>query len=239
MSRGLAARVLRGLGGRRHAREPGRLNHVSLGSHCHMAHLLKGAGLRTWSGPFDWIFSNARMVRHCLADDFATLLDRSAYRSVPLPERLGPDVTRCRHRDYGEAYGLPVVFNHHDPAVSDEDYRFLQDGVRRLRTALANPEAENRLYLLATLPVAPEDAVAICDSLARYPSRNRLMVMQVEAGAAAPAAQRVGLGCAALAFHVIHTRSASLGLRFAEEADDAFLLRLIRSETWPDGNRCS
>ena len=35
--------------GRRDAREPGPVNHISLGSHCHTAQILKTLGLRTWS----------------------------------------------------------------------------------------------------------------------------------------------------------------------------------------------
>ncbi|MGY2051329.1 DUF1796 family putative cysteine peptidase [Methylobacterium sp. JK268] len=229
MRAGLAARLLGRLGGRSDAREPGLLNHISLGSHCHMAQVLKEAGLRTWSGPFDWIFSSAAMVRDCLETDFARLLDPAEYETVPLAERPDPALTRCRHRHYRAACGVPVVFNHHDPSASPEDYRFLEAGVRRLRAALADPRAVNHLYMLSAWPVAREDAAAICGLLSRAPSRNRLLILQVEPGAASPSQRRIDMGDDSLDFHVIHTRSASLGLRFAEEADDALVRDLVRS----------
>ncbi|GJD50103.1 hypothetical protein OPKNFCMD_2840 [Methylobacterium crusticola] len=231
---GLGARLRRSLRALRGPREPGRVNHISLGSHCHMAHLLKVRGLRGWSGPFDWLFSSPGMVRDCLETDFARLLDRAEHESVPVAERLGPDITRCRHRYYRDRHAVPCVFNHHDPATSEADYRFLQEGVRRLRAALADPRARNRHYLLATFTVAPDDVRGICDALSRQPSWNHLTVLQVTAGAARTTARRVDLGRAALAFHDIHTRSPSLGLRFAEEADDAFVAELIRAE--PESN---
>ncbi|MFC6791058.1 DUF1796 family putative cysteine peptidase [Methylobacterium komagatae] len=62
---------------RRDTREPGTANVISLGCNCQMAHVLKTLDLRTWSGPFDWIFTMPGMVRDCLEDDFAALTDRS------------------------------------------------------------------------------------------------------------------------------------------------------------------
>ncbi|ACA19125.1 conserved hypothetical protein [Methylobacterium sp. 4-46] len=229
MTGGLAARLLGRLGRHADSREPGRTNHISLGSHCHMAQVLKETGLRGWSGPFDWIFSSAAMVRDCLANDFARLLDPAEYETVPPEERPDPALTRCRHRYYRACCGVPVVFNHHDPATSPEDYRFLEAGVRRLRAALADPEAVNQHYILSAWPVAPEDAIAICDMLSRAPSRNRVLVLQVEPGAASPRAERIDLGMEDLDFHRIHTRSASLGLRFAEDGDDALVRDLVRA----------
>ncbi|HEV7439473.1 MAG TPA: DUF1796 family putative cysteine peptidase, partial [Methylobacterium sp.] len=125
-------RSLRRLGGRT-KREPGLVNHISLGTHCHMAQVLKDRGLRTWSGPFDWIFSTPGMVRDCLADDFATLTDRSQLETIPIAERPEPEIGRCRHRLYRERYDHPCVFNHHDPASNEADYAFLTEGVRRFR----------------------------------------------------------------------------------------------------------
>lgn len=194
-----------------------------------MAQILKETGLRTWSGPFDWIFSSPGMVRDCLETDFARLLDPGEYQTVPPAERLGPTITRCRHRYYRDVHAVPCVFNHHDPATSAEDYRFLQEGVRRLRTALADPAARNRHYLLTTVPTTTEDLLAIHDHLSRWPSRNRLVVLRVTAGADRPRTDRVDLGRPDLVIHDIHTRSPSLGLRFAEQGDDLFVADLVRA----------
>lgn len=230
MSRVPGARLLKRLVRhlpRRDTREPGALNHVSLGSHCHMAQILKTEGLRTWSGPFDWIFSAPGMVRDCLADDFTALLDRSQYESTPLEERVAPHETRCGHRLYRERHAIPFVFNHHDPATSEADYRFLEAGVRRLRAALDGPGRRNRFYLMTTVPAAPEVFPAIRSLLAARRAQNHLTVLELVPGAAQPAtverAREDGLE-----WLRVETRSPSTGIRFADPSDDAFVMALVR-----------
>ena len=217
--------------GRRDTREPGPVNYISLGSHCHTAQILKGLGLRTWSAPFDWIFSSPGMVRDCLADDFAELLDRRHYESTPLAERQAPNETRCRHLLYRDRHAIPFVFNHHDPATSDEDYRFLQAGVRRLRVALDRPDARNRFYLMTALPTEAATVHSIRDALvARAQARganNHLTVLQLHQGeqrAASTLEQDPHLD-----WLEVEVRSASVGLRFADPADDAFVKDLLRA----------
>lgn len=232
MRRPLGAGLLKGLRriGLPDRREPGPLNHISLGSHCHTAQLLKGLGLRTWSAPFDWIFSSPGMVRDCLADDFSELLDRRHYESTPLHERVAPEETRCRHRLYRDRHAIPFVFNHHDPATSEEDYRFLQAGVRRLRAALARPGVRNRFYLLTALPTEPEIVHAIRDLLAARAAAagadSHLTVLTLARGEQ-PSAQVLARE-PDLAWFAVATRSPSVGLRFADPADDAFVKSLLR-----------
>lgn len=233
MTRGFGAGLLDGLRrlGRRDTREPGPVNYISLGSHCHTAQILKGLGLRTWSAPFDWIFSSPGMVRDCLADDFAELLDRRHYESTPLAERQAPNETRCRHLLYRDRHAIPFVFNHHDPAASDEDYRFLQAGVRRLRVALDRPDARNRFYLMTALPTEAATVHSIRDALvARAQARgahNHLTVLQLHQGeqrAASTLEQDPHLD-----WLEVEVRSASVGLRFADPADDAFVKDLLQA----------
>lgn len=219
-------RLRRRLGGR-DAREPGAVNHVSLGSHCHAAQILKETGLRTWSGPFDWIFSSPGMVRDCLADDFAALLDRSQYESTPLHERTAPHETRCRHRLYRERHAIPFVFNHHDPAASAADDAFLREGVRRMRAALDRPGAENRFYLLTALPCAGPTMRGIRDLLAARRARNRLVVLQLRPAAGRQTVNPI-LREPGLDWVRIETLSPSVGLRFAEPTDDAFVTGILR-----------
>ncbi|KAB1072869.1 papain-like cysteine peptidase [Methylobacterium planeticum] len=222
-------RSLRRIGGRT-AREPGLVNHVSLGTHCHMAQVLKTLGLRTWSGPFDWIFSTPGMVRDCLADDFATLLDRSQFETIPVAERPEPGIGRCRHRLYRERYDHPCVFNHHDPASSAADYTFLTEGVRRFRTALGTPRARNQFWMMTALDTQAEVVAHICDVLARHGDGNRLIVIQVAAGQTEPRAALRQAG-PNLRWLSLETRSASVGLRFADPADDRALAALVERES--------
>ena len=220
---GLARRL-----GRPDAREPGAVNHVSLGAHCHMAEVLKRTGLRGWSGPFDWIFSGPGMVRDCLADDFAALLDRAQYESTPLDARPAPHQSSCRHRLYAERHAIPFVFNHHDPATSEADYRFLAEGVRRLRTALADGGARNRFYLLATLPPDAGVVTDLCDRLATFGARNHLSLIEAMPGADAPGVVACPAPRPNLTWVRLATRSASTGVRFADPADDRLLEAAVR-----------
>lgn len=219
-----------GFGPRRDAREPGAFNHISLGSNCQTAHALKTLGLRTWSAPFDWVFTLPEMVADCLADDFTALTDRSQLESIPEAERQGPGITRGRHRLYRARYGLECVFNHHDPAESEADYAFLLAGVRRLRRALAQEGTRNRLWLMSHLHIVPEVTEAICDAVVRAPSRNHLTVVQllpgqgpfrlVEAADSRVDLRRLTVACA----------SHPVGLRLADPAEDAALLDLLARE---------
>lgn len=194
-----------------------------------MAQILKTEGLRTWSAPFDWIFSAPGMVRDCLADDFATLLDRGQYESTPLEERMAPHETRCRHLLYRDRHAIPYVFNHHDPASNEADYRFLQAGVRRLRAALDTPGTRNRLYLMTTVPAGETVFPAIRDLLAARRARNHLTVLEVTAGAAIPSVVE-GVRQDGLDRFRVETRSASAGLRFPDPADNAFVSALVRDQ---------
>ena len=209
-------------------REPGAVNHVAFGNHCQMAQILKETGLRGWSGPFDWIFSSPGMIRDCLADDFSGLLDRRHFVSTPLAERPAPKVSSCRHDLYAERYAIPFVFNHHDPAVSEVDYRFLADGVRRLRVALARPDATNCFYALVTRPTEDADILGLAEQLAGRGANNRLLVLQtVPALCAPPTVEPVAAPHANLTWLRVGTRSESLGLRFDDSRDDARVRRLV------------
>ncbi len=225
----LGARL--GLAGRpRDSREPGAFNHVSLGSNCQMAHALKVLGLRTWSAPFDWLFTLPEMVGDCLADDFAALTDRAQLETVPPEERQGPDITRGRHRLYRERHGLLCVFNHHDPAADDADYAFLTEGVRRLRAALADGETRNRFWLMSHLHIAPAAMERICGTLAGYPSRNHLTVIQLLPGR--PAFRHAGTAEPRPDLRVltVETVSGPVGLRLADPEEDAALRALLAEE---------
>ncbi|WP_375457135.1 DUF1796 family putative cysteine peptidase [uncultured Methylobacterium sp.] len=225
--------LLRGLGRRLAgaAAEPGAVNHVSLGAHCQMAHVLKTLGLRAWSGPFDWIFTTPGMVRDCLADDFAALVDRTQLESIPDAERRGDGLWRGRHRLYRDRYGLDCVFNHHDPAADAGDHRFLTEGVRRLRTALAMPAADNRFWLMTQHHTPPEVVIQICDVLAQKVSRNHLTFLQLIAGCEARRVTAADSVRPDLRWLTIETPSASVGLRLSDPADDAFLLDTIAAES--------
>lgn len=103
---------------------------VSIGDHCLTASVLKNLGLKKASYPFDWIFSDIRMVNHCIQDEFSTFLDRSQHIKIADTEKLSPDANFCDHRYYKEHYGVLFAFNHYDVSV-DNVYRYYQRCVNR------------------------------------------------------------------------------------------------------------
>lgn len=112
------------------------MRYCSLGEMCHSAMLLKNNGLKDASYPFDWIFSNVNMIKHCIEDDFKTYLDKSYY---------GPSDIRggvCEHSLYGEWVKVEgnIIFNHHDPFEKEEDYAYFERCVARFRELLKSPE---------------------------------------------------------------------------------------------------
>jgi hypothetical protein len=122
---------------------------VSLGVQCFGSFFLKQAGLKRYSGPFDWIFSSAAMVNHCLQDDFKVFLQSSYYRSIPPEERMDyPKGEKCDHTLYREQFGVRGIFNHRDP-TKPEDYAYLERCVDRFRRIVRSDDG--KLFLLCAL----------------------------------------------------------------------------------------
>jgi len=103
----------------------------SLGPFCHSSQLLKRNELKECSYPFDWIFSNCKMILDCLDNDFNIFLDKSYY--IPISESC------CGHSKYNDR-----MFNHHNPLIKDHDY-FVRC-VQRFRTLLQS--TEHKVFLM-------------------------------------------------------------------------------------------
>lgn len=115
---------------------------MSFGNYCFTARSLGVAGGRTFATPFDWIFSNPKIVSHVIATGGETLLNASEYVKPPVIGSTG-----CCHRTYtpmltadpkktSNKHG--IVFSHHDPTRA-EDHAYLRRSVARLFSALASP----------------------------------------------------------------------------------------------------
>lgn len=97
------------------------LDFMSLGSHCATSMLLKKNRLKRFSGPFDWIFSNPAMVRHCLRDRFETYLQPKFHRAGMRTNADGRQERVAEHLLYQEQFGvLRPVFNHRDITLPAE-----------------------------------------------------------------------------------------------------------------------
>jgi len=148
---------------------------LSLGTHCLTSHALKTFELKKFSGPFDWIFSDIRMVAHCIEDDFNIFLDPQYHEFVPPEKRIVPDANFCDHRFYRDEYGVKTVFNHYD-VTDPAHHAYYARCVARFRQSL---RADYRTLLVMLTPehmVKASDFNRLCDALADYPQAELLVV---------------------------------------------------------------
>jgi len=95
---------------------------ISLGKLCHMSMILNQMKWKHFSCPFDWIFTDPKMVSICLQDDFDALTDRN----------LMIDHSDEKNKR-GHKLFHPQLFNHYDPRTT-ENYQYLLRTVARIRT---------------------------------------------------------------------------------------------------------
>merc|ERR1719343_1232507 len=97
--------------------------------------VLRDMELRKYAGPFDWVYSNEEVVRHCLGDSFATFLD---------PRHLIKSGFAWGHKAFGAILGRGVVFPHHEPKTKDRV--FFQRAVERFNKVAIS--GDRKLFLL-------------------------------------------------------------------------------------------
>ena len=105
------------------------IKHIcSLGKNCHGASLLKRNNWKKESYPFDWIFTNDKMIKHCIGNDFKIFLDKEYY-----PDK-DENAWQQSHSFY-HPFSDDKTFNHHNP-LCDKDYGYFERCVERFRTLL-------------------------------------------------------------------------------------------------------
>lgn len=206
---------------------PGRVNHIAFGTFCHVAAALRASGLRRWSGPFDWIFSNPGLIADCLEDDFAALLDPRQLRSVPEAELTFGAKRQCRHPVYEERHGLPPLFNHHDPALVPADASALHRSVRRMRLALGTAR-RNVLYMMSEAPRDGRDIERLAALIGPLPSHNELVVLTTHLSSERSRTERQReVGHVAVREVEIGLTTRSLGIAYPDPDDDAYLRQAL------------
>jgi hypothetical protein len=207
---------------------------VSLGNFCHAAMALKRAGLRRWTGPLDWIFSSTGMVAHCINDDFATFLDASHYRSVPVQERQTREANLCEHTFYRERFGVRFAFNHHDPAGSAADAAYFRRAVARMRQVFQSRAW--KLFVVASPgPVELQGLRPLLSALQKATSRFVVVALQfnVVPQRAQALALADGLRTQRLRSNLLKVEldvaSPSNGVEFADAHDNLMLDRFLRT----------
>lgn len=108
-------------------------NHVvSLGCACNTSLYLKKLGLKLFSLPYDWIFSNLDMIQHTIEDDFKSFLN---------PELINSK----KPKQAGHSYYHKRLFNHHNPKDDRDDYHYYQRCITRFKEILDS--TDNKLFV--------------------------------------------------------------------------------------------
>ncbi len=203
---------------------------VSLGSACVVACMMRRVSLDQAPMPFDWLGTNPAMVRHCLETDFATLLDRTAYRSLTGQGGAGEPKEGCAHAFYAAEFGIRRVFNHNDP-TRDADYRYTEACVDRLRDLLASDAPKLFVQVGEIHPGARTDfeaTGALLDRLTRNASLVQVAVTTPDRRQAVPGLTVV-VRQEAHTLYRLQPTSQLKGDAFAGERDSDLLAGLIAS----------
>ena len=160
------------------AREPAFF--VSCGCHCYTGSMMKRFSLKTFSAPFDWIFSSPAMISYCFDDDFKTFLDQSHFSTIPEAQRSSPGVNFADHEYFKQNFKINRMFNHYDPS-SEAGFQYMQRCVARLRSAMRAPS--HTIFVCVAhdgrWPMAEFEAMA--ESIRRVAPRGILNVVLVSA----------------------------------------------------------
>lgn len=199
---------------------------LSAGAQCLTSTMLKANDLKRYSGPFDWIFSNLRMVSDCIEDDFSVFLDRRHLKPVPAEQRHRNDSCFADHDHYRRRYDLATMFNHYDP-VSADGYAYLERCVARFRAALRS----DRPHLLLAIAERHQGGLfgfdRLCTALEPYPSIEALVLISPETRQAQGLELWEDRGRHRLIR--LHTPSPVAGIHFEAEADNRFLGETLRT----------
>jgi hypothetical protein len=194
-------------------------NVCSLGSLCHSSALLKRNKLKQVSYPFDWIFSNPKVIAHCLDDDFRIFLDKSYYISV--------DEEQCKHSyyatpEFGNDTNSAPLFRHHNPLTNPSDYNYFCRCVVRFRKLLQSKSYKLFTILFVNCPNNDtNDITELENCLERYTTNYEILVIHHRSGSYEP------LHTISYIDNIhrmnLHTKTVSDGIRFADDCDNRYL----------------
>lgn len=205
------------------------MTYCSLGEFCHASALLKSNGLKHASFPFDWIFSSAEMVKHCIEDDFKTFLSKSEYTTNALEPDLAEHAfyaTMVENHEDVETKEK-VIFNHHNPLVNEEHYSYFERCVNRFRELLNSSEDKTFVMFQRNIPdvsTSVFNSLMLSKFLNEYTSNFKLLVLHHNVTGNQSHQLIKGENLKFLTFTTI---SESIGTEFANKKDDEFLNKLF------------
>jgi len=116
---------------------------ISFGHRCTAGIFMKGLNVKTESYPFDWIFSNLNIVKHCIEDNFETFLNKKYYTRICDKSVTNKHKINIQKHIYYFPKGN-IMFNHHNP-LNSKDYNYFVRCVNRFKSLLKNKS--NKLFI--------------------------------------------------------------------------------------------
>ena len=199
----------------------------SLGKICHSSEILKKNMHKTCSYPFDWIFSNSKMIIDCLEDNFNIFLDKSYYINI--------SNKRCGHAYYNREivnhyFRLnQVLFNHHNPLNNENDYNYYTRCVNRFRELLNCEESKLFIIININQDDVNEDQknhiIEFNNKFSKYTKNYKLLFIYHIKNK--PNNYHEFTHVDNIDFLVLHTLSHSNGVNFTKNNDNIYLNNII------------
>lgn len=124
------------------------INYIcSLGSQCSTASWIKQKNMKKCSYPFDWIYSNPKMIIDCINDDFVKFLDRSLH--IPTTYKKKQKIIEYKNISGHKIYkrkNSKGIFNHHY-ILEDKQYEYFVRCVNRFREL--TKINDNKLFIIS------------------------------------------------------------------------------------------
>ena len=202
--------------------------YCSLGGICHSSQLLKINGVKKSSYPFDWIFSNIPMVKHCIEDNFKSFLDKSQYSDYEINNTLIEN--KCEHSFYGEIVFKgqhKVIFNHHNPLSKQEDYHYFERCVNRFRELLISDEPKTFIIFCGVDSYEFSELFEFNDFIRKHTNNYTLLVIQNEVSDKNSHILYDRIG-SELRILRIETKSSTNGVDFKDKSDEEYLNETLK-----------
>jgi hypothetical protein len=159
----------------------GTINHIiSLGTDCYGSFLLKLAGWKRASYPFDWLLSSPPIVVDALQDDFARFLDPAQHRSIPVHLRRSPNERCADHLHYRDRFGIEAIFMHRD-ITEKAHLAYYRRTVERFRKVMTSDQTKLLLMTnTANKHATDENFAALCEVADRRYQNTMVLAVNFE-----------------------------------------------------------
>lgn len=201
---------------------------ISLGTHCLSSYFLKLFGLKSYSLPFDWLFSSPKMIIDCISNNFDIFLKQENFSSIThIRESKEPGAD---HLYYKNKYNINDIFTHRDP-TNEEDYQYFVRTVHRFRDLMKSSDSKLFVMISRDGHNIEESFENIINTLSNVTTNFSLLCIQLNHPTYIEGCSSVSL-VKRIEQHRLYSftpSSLELGLGFDDEMDNMTIFRLLNT----------